>query len=642
MGKKGGKRRFIPFLVIAFLSILVYCNALNNAFQYDDEPDIVKNTFLEKWENIPRFFTSFQFYRDENLRTDHYRPLLYLTYSLNKIAGGDNPFGYHVVNLAFHVGSAMLLFLIMRTMLSGGGEIRNKKLGEGFSNFLPLTSSFYIALTTALLFAVHPFNSEAVNYITARSSVMSGFFYLLAFYCWVKSHVSRLTSYFYLASLLAFLLGVLSKEVVITLPVALWLYDFYFVHPNRTPHSALRTLFNWRTYLPYLPFMLVVVIPALVVRVMYWGRVVPSFKRSLLVQLYTELPVLIKHLRFFVFPVGLNVDHYSDIYRSLFEWPVAVSALILLLYLFLAVVAYRSRSTEWRILSFFMIWFFIVLLPTIVIPLNVIFQENRGYLAVIVFAVFAGMMFNKQMALPGKVKRYASVVILIILVVCYGAGTVYRNSVWKNGMSLWSDAVAKAPESSRAHTNLGTEYSRIGRNDKAIEHYLKALKFSDPEDRVLVADIHYNLGTVYQQVGKVDIAMNEYKTVSDISPSDFRPYYNIGVIYQQKGEMDAAIEAYKMVIERNVSHFKSYHNLGLLYHNRGNIALAEEFYKKALYHNPDYSRSLFNLAALYEGKGDLIKAKQLYMEALRRNPGDSKLQGHINSLEERLIISPLP
>ncbi|HZX47878.1 MAG TPA: tetratricopeptide repeat protein [Nitrospirota bacterium] len=678
----------LPFIIIAAISGIVYLNSLHNGFQYDDEPDIVKNTFLGKWENIPRFFTSVQFYRDEVLRTDHYRPLLYVTYSLNKIAGGNNPFGYHVVNLAFHIVSAMLLFMIIKAMLENGR-------GDA--------SGFYIALTAALIFAVHPFNSETVNYITARSSLMSSFFYLLAFYCWVryregrgrgekfedrsktKSNILPLTSNFslsspsappltfafYLASLLAFLLGMLSKEVVITLPVVLWLYDLYFVHSRMLPTGLENPVYrdrrdirvpliSWRTYLPYLPFVLVVVIPAFVVRVIYWGNAVPSFKRSLPVQFYTELPVLVKHLRLFVFPVGLNVDHYSEVYRSFFEWPVAVSALILLLYLLLAVAAYRARSTEWRVVSFFMIWFFIVLLPTIVIPLNAIFQENRGYLAVIVFPVFAGVMLGKLMKIPlnppfskggeggferlfsSKVKNYASVVILIILVLSYGAGTVYRNSVWRNGMSLWSDAVDKSPRSSRAHTNLGTEYSRLGRNGKAIEHFLKALRFPDPDDRVHLANIHYNLGTVYQQMGRDEMAMSEYKVVAEISPSDFRPHYNLGVIYQQKGEMEAAEDAYRRVIERNGSHFKSFHNLGILYQNRGDILPAEEFYKKALSLNPDYARSLFNLAVLYEGKGDLIKAKELYMEALKRNPGDSRIQGHIKSLDERLIFSPLP
>src|SRR4030067_1196946 len=132
----------ISFLLIASLSIIVYFNALDNGFHYDDEHDIVSNSFLKEWGNIPLFFTGGRFYRDEILRTDHYRPLVYVTYALNKITGGNNPFGYHVVNLAFHIGSAMLLYLIIRGMLSGGG--------------------FFIATAASLIFVVHPFNAEAV------------------------------------------------------------------------------------------------------------------------------------------------------------------------------------------------------------------------------------------------------------------------------------------------------------------------------------------------------------------------------------------------------------------------------------------------------------------------------------------------
>src|SRR3989304_2462976 len=122
----------ISFLLIASLSIIVYINALDNGFHYDDEHDIVANSFIEKWENIPLFFTGTQFYRDEIIRTDHYRPLVYVTYALNKISGGNNPFGYHVVNLVFHIGTAMLLCLIIKAMLGSGA-----------------------ALITAIIFAVH-------------------------------------------------------------------------------------------------------------------------------------------------------------------------------------------------------------------------------------------------------------------------------------------------------------------------------------------------------------------------------------------------------------------------------------------------------------------------------------------------------
>ncbi|HZX47880.1 MAG TPA: tetratricopeptide repeat protein [Nitrospirota bacterium] len=649
------------FVIIAAVSILIYANSLNNAFQYDDQVYLEENSNI-KTIGLRDIFLNPSSLFAPNTTSGHYRPLVLLMHVMNYRIHGLTPRGYHIVNLAFHVGSAMLLYLIIKSI----------------SNLLPLTSNFYIALTAALIFAVHPFNSEAVNYITARSSLMSGFFYLLSFYFWVRfrggktevrskkleirskmsvegfSNFLPLTSYFYLASLLAFLFGILSKEIVITLPVVLWLYDLYFVHSGSARHSLFRTVINWRNYYSYIPFVLVVVLPVLILRIIYWGNVLPSFKRSPLIQIYTSFPVLVKHMRLFVFPAGLNIDHYSEIYNTFFTWPVAGSALILILYAGLAVFAYRSRSIEWRVVSFFMIWFFIVLIPTTLVTLNVIFQENRGYLAAIVFAVFAGVLLSKLFALHGgdartdlKVCPYGKVegsgggnegsrdrpsglsfrqpplyalVLTIIIVSLYGAGTVYRNSVWRNGITLWSDAIAKSPESPRAHTNLGTAYAGMGKNGKAAEHFLKALRFSDPGDRADLANIHYNLGAVYQQMGRDDMALEEYQQLIGLQPQDFRPHYNIGVIYQQKGELTDAAEAYRAALARNPSDFRSYHNLGLIFQGRGELSVAEGLYLKALSLNPDYSRSRFNLAVIYEESGRTELARREYITIIKRSP----------------------
>src|SRR3972149_5739951 len=222
--------------------------------------------------------------------------------------------------------------------------------------------------------------------------------------------------------------------------------------------------------------------------------------------------------------------------------------------------------------------------------------------------------------LSGGLKRYVFVMVLIMVVFLYGAVTVYRNSIWRDGITLWSDAVAKSPESSRAHTNLGTAYAGLGKNGKATEHFLKALRFSDPGDRANMANIHYNLGAVYQQMGGDDVALGEYQRVIELQPSDFRPHYNLGVIYQQKGEMEAAVEAYRAALARNTSDFRSYHNLGLLFQGRGELSLAEELYRKALSLNPDYSRSRFNLAVIYEETGRRDPARREYITVIKQNP----------------------
>ena len=160
-------KNFLVFILISILSYIIYANSLNNSFHFDDQHYVVENLYIRSIRNIPAFFQSPRYSSSEKPFTSHYRPLVVSSYAVNYAMGGLDPLGYHLVSLGFHIGSAFLVFLIMQAMLWS-------------------TPVYFIPLSAALIFAVHPFKSEVVNYITARSSVMCAFFYLLAFYFWVK------------------------------------------------------------------------------------------------------------------------------------------------------------------------------------------------------------------------------------------------------------------------------------------------------------------------------------------------------------------------------------------------------------------------------------------------------------------------
>src|SRR4030067_2865900 len=124
----------------------------------------------------------------------------------------------------------------------------------------------------------------------------------------------------------------LSKEIAVTLPVVLWLYDLYFV-PVKSKVQHMKRL------IAYLPFILVVVIPALALRFLFMRSLIPRFKRSITVQLYTELPVLLKYLKLMFLPTGLNIDHPVEIHTAFFSFPVIGSYLLLMSLLLLAIWA---------------------------------------------------------------------------------------------------------------------------------------------------------------------------------------------------------------------------------------------------------------------------------------------------------------
>ena len=580
MRKKSGwiRNKISIAILLIFFSAIVYSNSLENPFQYDDFHHIRDNLSLRNIKNIPSFFTDVQTF-SVNPGRGHYRPLLLVTHTINYAIGDLNPIGYHLVNLAFHVGSAFLIFLIVQAMLSSSVDrpsglstlaaasivgdkpprynqpVTARDVAAGFSL---RSTPVFIALASALIFAVHPFNSEVVNYISARSSVMSAFFYLLAFYCWVKYRQAAGQDLLpYLISLLAFLLGLLTKESVITLPIVIYLYDLYFVPEIK-----------WsRKLLLYLPFLLFVVLPYILFRTYLLGAIVstPELPRGYYINFLVQAKGLIKYLQLLFFPVGLSVEHYiKEIYSPL-NWGFIFSIFLLISLLSASIWLYCRHGRSWRMISFFILWFFIVLIPTTIIPLNIMLQENRGYLAAVSFSVILGAAVNEITSRS----RTISIFVLLLTLLCYSIVTVQRNMVWRDGIILWSDAVRKAPLLARAHHNLALSYREAGQTGPAIAEYQKAIEL-DPTNK----DTHYNLGNIYSKLNLSEQAIYEFQKALEIDPNFYKASNNLGMTYWRMGNTDMAIEEFKRTLAINPGYVLTHINLGRVYEELGMIEKA--------------------------------------------------------------------
>src|SRR3990172_4872050 len=159
------KKKAGVLIIFILLGLGIYSNSLQNSFHYDDGHHIVQYPYIQSPKNIPSFFTEHRMFSGMSGLFLHYRPLVMVSYALNYYFGRLEPSGYHLVNLALHIGSAYLLFLVIGHIMRG------------------IKGQFFSSLTAGLLFLTTPFNSEVVNYVTARSSVMCSFFSLLSFYC---------------------------------------------------------------------------------------------------------------------------------------------------------------------------------------------------------------------------------------------------------------------------------------------------------------------------------------------------------------------------------------------------------------------------------------------------------------------------
>ena len=610
--------------IFVLLGLGIYFNSFKNGYHYDDGHHIVNNPFIRTTDNIPLFFTRPYTFSIRPGLHSHYRPLVMASYSLNYYLGNLHPMGFHIVNLGLHVGSAFLLFLIMQAMVG----------------------SFFIPFAAGLLFLTTPYNSEVINYISARSTVMCAFFYLLSFYFWIK-YRSQKTSYLYLASFLAFTLAMLTKEIAITLPAMLWLYDVY-----SSERRTLLNWLNWRAYLPYLPFAFIGIIAGFILRLLFFkGFLTLKATTDMGVHFVTEAKVLAKYFYTMAIPVRLSVEHQiqGTVNIYFFLSLLFVSGLIAL-----AILLWKGRDPLWRKSSFFIAWFFVALLPTTVVPLFQAYQENRGYLAIAGVMGLAAIGMDKLIKNIPLTERGQDVLkysLIGALAILYAFGAVQRNQVWLNDYTLWSDVLLKNPASMQAHVGLGNYYGTLGQWDRAEAEYRAHLEIAPEDSNGLT-----NLAILYLRKGETTKAEELFKKSLDTNPYQITANYQMAKILQARGELPAASthllqilsvspdnlavaallidlydrmgrldEAYGRirVAEREDPDNPAVKRaLGLVYMKRDQWDAAARSYEEVLKYIPDDPKTLLDLGYVYSKLGLTELAEAKFKEALSKNPTD--------------------
>ena len=446
----------------------MYVVAFQGGFHYDDSLAILENPHLDRW----RTFVG---------HLDHMvRPVLYATFLVDRSLYGANPTGYHLLNLLLHMGSGVLLYLIFT------------RAAKEKDALIP----FWIVL----LFLIHPMATETVTYISGRASGLMAFFYLFAFFLYIKASEhpdAVMPRRLYLAgSVLSLVLSLGSKETAVTFPLVLLLWDLLIRRLRGTPLRV--TILSG-----HLPFWIVLLLAAT------WASVHPRYTalaqfsfalRPFWDNALSELHAMAYALLLFFTPWNQNFDHDLREFHSLFQWPLPLDLLLLLGIAAAAPIARR----QFPLVSFGLAWFFIQVLPISLIPRNDLLSERNLYLPSIglfLAIVALGSRFTQRLATvlprPG-ILRFAStgLAAMVVLVLC--TFTYQRNQLYQDRLSLWSDTVLKSPAKARPHNNLGYAYALRGDWDQAIEEFRTAVRL-DPD--YLLAQ--QNLRKAYlRQVGR--------------------------------------------------------------------------------------------------------------------------------------------
>ena len=460
-------------ILIVVLTALVYASSLKNSFVWDDHPFIIENSFIKSWKNFPAVFSR-DYFRGSKEPT--YRPVVTISFFLDYSLWKLEPFGYHLTKLLLHISNVILLYFFI------GLIAKDKRL----------------ALLSSLLFALHPVNSEAVNGIALRSDILAFLFYISSFMLFIKSdyYKGRKKSFAYLASVLLFLLALFSKEMAITLPILLMVYDYYFVFSKKT--KAIFTHLKTR-YIGYIMASLFYLGVWFFIRpVEAGGYILKIQPGSLYRYIYTMPKVLTAYIKWLSVPVNVHTTHLDSSFYSysFFEPEVLSSVLLLMACLFFALTLSRIS----RLASFAILWFSISLLPVSNIAATPSIMACRYlYIPAVGFCLLLAMLLYKLptlriFSIPPNILRKLTRDAVVVLLIFYSVFTIIGNFAWRNSITFWLEAVEHYPGSARVHGELGGRFIKSGLLDKGIDECRKAIGI-DPG----FAKGHSNLGVGYAE-----------------------------------------------------------------------------------------------------------------------------------------------
>ena len=548
-------------------AIALYWGSLDHGFHYDDFHSVVRNPHIRSIGNVSRFFLDPSTFSEE-AENAMYRPVLLATYALNFSSSGLDARAFHRTNVLLHGLNAGLVFLFLLQLVG------DRKMAGG----------------AALLFAVHPINSEAVNYVSSRSELLMATFLLLACVLYLRFRTTG-SARWYVGAVCAAALSLLTKSVggvaALSLVSCDWLHRGW---------EGMRS--QWRQYVPFLA------LPALYLLFTrsIAEKAVLTPVRTLDVQLWTQLKALVFYAFKTGVPVSLSVDPQFSLSRQVDD-PVVLC--VWLFVVSLAIVIMRNS----RLFAFAWMWALIALLPALVVPLIVLVNEHRMYVAGIGFCLIAMWGFARLNSCRPKVAKVVVGLYLLIL----ASLTVDRNKVWADELQLWRDAARKGPLMLKPQLRLGDEHAKRAQWAEAENSYLKALNL-----RPRHAATRNNLGRLYLRQGNWAQAEEQFRTLLAVSPDVIAARLNLASVLVRHEKWQEATEEYEQVLKFDAENSDALEHLGDLALARGgNAKEALEYYRASVGVSSTPSASLWSrLGVAAKESSNLAEAEEAYAAAL--------------------------
>lgn len=610
-------KRYSALLLLALLIFFIYSNTFYASWHLDDYHNITQNPRL-KIRNFTPESLSKTFYaahdRGLYLGNTLYRPIPCLSFALNWYFGESNLFGYHLVNIIIHFLTAFMLFLTILSLFNSP-NLKNKYQD----------SAYFIALFSAVIWAVNPLQTQAVTYVVQRMASMAAMFYILGMYFYIKGRLNRFRInqiFCYLGSFLGFTLAVASKENAVIFPFALILVEIVFFQD--LSRSRIRKAFLWAMFAGSILLILAGVlilfhgVPQWFLET-YEGRLFTPLQR-----LMTEPRVLIFYLSqlFYPVPTRLSIEHDISVSTSLLHpWTTLPSIIIVVMLIVFGFLQLRKQP----LLSFAILFFFLNhLIESTIIGLELVF-EHRNYLPSMFLFLPVAASFKRLLDYYRNQKRSMYLILitfLTLVVMGFGIGTYIRNMAWATEESLWTDATEKAPESSRACHNLAWGYFELtGQYDMAMDLYPRCLQLK-PHSK-------YHKALTLNNMASICFKRKDFEKAAELWEKAFNNHpkleflrYRLAMALASKGDLGPASAHLDDLISKRPT--KADYNF-----LKGSILLKQQRYQEALPYlrkvlkqKPDSIKAMTKLGMAFHHMKDYRRAELFFKNAHSRDPED--------------------
>lgn len=611
--------KWLICIVLAVATLAVFWPVKDHAFiNMDDYQYVTENPHVKTGINVRNIRWAFTTFYASN-----WHPLTWLSLMLDHRLFGLNPMGYHLINLLFHITNSILLFLILRRT----------------------ADALWPSAFVAALFALHPLHVESVAWVAERKDVLSTFFWLLTMGAYVF-YVERPDRKRYFLTLVFFTLGLLSKPMLVTLPVVLLLFDYWPLGrmkfreamPPRnatrakakkpgvkktksTPANSGQTGLSGQAPLwPIVRSLLREKIPFFILSAASCIVTVIAQQRGGALMSSDVLPFGVRLVHALVSYVGYIEKMICPINLAIFYphhgmppvWTILFSAAFLSVLTF--VVIRWGKQMPYLPVGWF--WYLGTMIPVIgIVQVGGQSMADR-YTYVPLIGLFIDIAWMVPV-LAGKWRFRPSVL-------AAGAGVVLSIFVfldwsqvryWRDSITLFEHAVQVVPDNHRAHNNLGVALSASGRSEEAANHYAEAIRIKPGYENA-----HFNLGNFLAARGRSEEALTHYSEAIRLKPNYAKAHQNMGTLLASTGNFKEAIDHYQEALKSDPANAGIYYNLGVAWMaaNRPNEAI--ECLQEAVRIQPGFVEAHNDLGMALARLGDMEGAREQFQEALRLRP----------------------